>query len=65
MFGEDSYLVNGNDMVWNPTFHLSSEMGNIAIENGLGQPGADDIPFWAGGKHFNCKRWLPHPRSCS
>ncbi|PCH93568.1 MAG: hypothetical protein COB85_06780, partial [Bacteroidetes bacterium] len=52
MFGEDSWLVNGDDMIWNPTSDLTSGIGKIAIDDGNGQPGVDGIPFWAGGKHF-------------
>ncbi|MBL4658238.1 MAG: T9SS C-terminal target domain-containing protein [Flavobacteriales bacterium] len=52
MFGEDSWLINGNDMIWNPTDDLSSPLGELAIENGFGQPGVGNIPYWAGGKHY-------------
>ena len=52
MFGEDSWLINGNDMIWNPTSDLSSPSGMQAIEAGVGQPGVGGIPFWAGGKHY-------------
>jgi len=51
MFGEDSWQINGGDMLWNPTSDLTSHTGQLAIDNGLGQPGDPGIPFWAGGKH--------------
>ncbi|MFH1321410.1 MAG: hypothetical protein ABII90_12270, partial [Bacteroidota bacterium] len=52
MFGEDSWSVNGNDLIWNPTSDLSSPLGQAAIDFGIGQPGVDGIPYWAGGKHY-------------
>jgi len=52
MFGEDSWLINGSDMIWNPTSDLSSPVGMDAVEAGVGQPGVGGVPFWAGGKHY-------------
>ena len=57
MFGEDSWLANGNDMIWNPT----SDLTNPIFGNTVGCLGcAPDVcsnqnpclPFRAGGKHF-------------
>ena len=64
MYGEDSWLIHGNDMIWNPTHHLSDPLGDQALEFGIGcvgcQPGIGCggatlppcLPYWAGGKHI-------------
>jgi len=63
MFGEDSWLINGNDMIWNPTSNLTNDLGQLAVNAGLGCVGCAPpncgnfplpacLPFWGGGKHF-------------
>jgi len=58
MYGEDSWLINGNDMIWNPTSNLTGPLGEFGLENGFGSIGCDPnvsfgcYPYWAGGKHF-------------
>jgi hypothetical protein len=64
MYGEDSWLINGNDMIWNPTHNISDPLGDQAVEFGFGCVGCLQgvncgefplpacLPYWAGGKHI-------------
>ena len=61
MFGEDSWLINGNDMIWNPTSDLTNPTGQASLQQGSGCVGCapEDctpqnpcLPLWAGGKHY-------------
>jgi len=62
MYGEDSWLINGNDMMWNPTSDLSDPLGDVAgafgcigCQAGVGCGGEglpQCLPYWGGGKHY-------------
>ncbi|MBL4656701.1 MAG: hypothetical protein JKX73_01785 [Flavobacteriales bacterium] len=57
IYGEDSWLINGNDMIWNPTSDLTNPLGAGSVEFGFGSIGCDPLtggvcfPYWAGGRH--------------
>ncbi|HHZ64812.1 MAG TPA: hypothetical protein EYN38_01880 [Flavobacteriales bacterium] len=58
MFGEDSWLANGNDMIWNPTADITDPIfanttGCVGCAPDVCEPFLNPcLPFRAGGKHF-------------
>ena len=57
MFGEDSHLANGDDMLWNPTADItnpvfSSTVGCLGCAPDVCTNQNPCLPFRAGGKHF-------------